>query len=341
MITLYAEEYYSFQIDQMYKDQNFLQEMMAYDYSCIREQVVVNEAKLGELVKNFFKWIIQKFNDMIVFIKKIFGKVYSQLTDKTKETQDITISIENILSNNKEKVFILKNQRFSELNFITYEDFVKSSDFKSCQNIDIAQRILDLYLDYDRNEEQIKINTPQFVQIVKTKGYRAACSNEIFNLKVINAYLKKMRNKQVDDHIDKEEMKKILYQTIFSSDQDKDTIEYKDITVNLQFITGCKLQIESINKCNGRVKNAISTNEKTMEISKKKIQNIEKRMNDSVITEEMFKSFKLFSEYFVKLFNYNRDILLYLSEISNFQLSYLNNMMKKIDQHLNSSTSAT
>ena len=95
-----------------------------------------------------------------------------------------------------------------------------------------------------------------------------------------------------------------------------------------------KMQADRIKKCLSDIKNSVSTNEKTLELSKKKMTNIEKRMDEDVVTEELFKYFKLFSDSYIKLFNYNRDILLYLSKISNSQLSYISNIMRKINQYL-------
>lgn len=335
MLAVYAENYYLFQIDQLYKDQSFLQEMMKYNYSCIIEQVAINEVRLGELVKNFFKWIIQKFNDMIQFIKKLFAKVEDKISSNIDTVDKELAFTERMIDRTKEKEFVLKNQRISEMNFVYYESVVKSSDFKNCKNIDIAQRILDMFLDTERNLEQININVPQFVKIVRNQGYGAACSDPLFGLKVSTNHLNRIMQGKSDNDITVEDMKKMIYSSIFLGDkQDKDIVDYGDIKVDRFTITDFKMQSDKIKKCLIDIKNSVSTNEKTLELSKKKMTNIEKRMDEDVVTEELFKYFKLFSDSYIKLFNYNRDILLYLSEISNSQLSYISNIMRKINQYL-------
>lgn len=336
MVEIFAKENYEFQIDQLYKDQNFLQEMMKYDYTCISEQISINESKLTDLVKNFFKYIIQKINDMINFIRKIFGKVKTDLGVKVKKTQERAESVKRTLSQRFEgHEIILKNEKVQEMNFISYESIIEGSSISGCKNLNIAQKILDFYIDPISNEKQIELNVPLFIKEVQVNGYNAACSSMLFSLKYANVKINDLKNNGNESGItDQNTMKKILYSSIFLDKQDKDVVDYEDIKVDSQFVFGLELDIGSIDKGTKKIANLLSLNEKTLSTSKKKIQNIENRMNGEVVTEKTFKLFKLFSDNFIKLFNYNRDILIYLSEISNFQLNYINRLMSKIEQAL-------
>lgn len=331
MNNTYIEEYYLFQIDQLYKDQSFIQEMMNYDYHCIKKQVAINESKLVELMKSFFKWIIQKFNDMKDFLKKVFSTIITKLDKKIDITGNKCNSIVRILHNEKNN-FVLKNEVVSDLNFVAYEDIVKSADFKYCKNIDIAQRILDFYLNIETNRDKIEINVPTFVSLVKSKGYAAACSENLFNIKMVNQFFK--NNFEESPMHNKETMKRLIYQSIYGGGQDKDLVTYQDITVDRDFVVDLNLQTKSLNTNLGVIKDGIKSNEKALDLSKKKIENIEKKIDGEVISEDIFKSFKIFTDYFIKLFNYNRDILVYLCEISNSQISYIDRMLNKIEQHL-------
>lgn len=330
MYNNFAEEYYLFQINQLYKEQSFIQEMMGYDYYCIKEHIAINEVKLFELMKSFFKWVIQKINDLKAFLKKVISNIITELDKKSIAIKNKGKSVEDLLFNDK-KQFVLKNEIVSDLNYVAYENIVKASDFKYCKNIDIAQTILDFYLNIETNKQKIEINVPRFISIVKSKGYVAACSENLFNVNMMNQFVKK--HFEESPMHDKEIMKRMIYQSIYLNGQDKDTIDYQDITVDYDFVLTLNQQMKSIDKNIRIIKDGIKSNERVLDLSKKKIENIEKRIDGETISEEIFKSFKMFTDCFIKLFNYNRDILIYLCEISNSQMSYINRMLNKIEQH--------
>lgn len=330
MMSSCMEDYYLFEMDQLEKDQIFLQQMIQYDYTCLKENVMIHEAKLTELVKNFFNYIIQKINDLISFMKSFFQKVFSIFSKKIRNTEENIDKALNVTKTEPEfKEFILQNEEIRELNDKYYKLMIDDIDIRRCPMLDIGNNILDLFLDYDKNYEKIKPETSKFCMMFKVNGYAEACGSGDFTVKVFDL----SKNKKIGDvSHDKSFMKQAFYQCIYN--QDMNEYETGDLTVNTKTLQDFKYTLELMNKGIDKIKNSQKANENELTIVKKRIQNIQKRMDSELVREDLFKMFRSMSNDFLKIFSYNKDILIFATEITEAEISYIDSKINKINKHI-------
>lgn len=327
MSSFSYEEYYMFELDQLQKDQNFFNEVLRFDYMKVTDITCINEG-IVELVGKFFKWIIQKLKDMKDFLVRTFSKIFGKITEKTNTAED---KIEKVSRKIKNKTVELKNVEISNFNFISFNDTVNLCLFSKCGNLNKALLILDFYQNIDMNEEKIRLNAPEFVKIVDKEGYLSA----INDISGALASFKKMNLKSTSSDLKSSStMKQFIFSSIyFNNDREDDKYtEYVvgDIKADGQYLTGLKLDLQEINKQIPIIKKSVKDNEDGLSKTKKKIESIQNNMG--AVKEDIFNGLKMFSSSLITLFNYNRDILIWLSQLATAELNYINKMINTAEK---------